>query len=286
MFKWFPFLLLAASVLFACKKKDKPADNLSLPAQNISNASYGPDARNIMDVHLPAARSEGNTPVLIMIHGGGWSSGDKADFASFVDTMKKRLPDYAIFNITYRLFNNGQNVFPAQELDVKKCIEFIYSKRKEYAVSDKFVIAGASAGGHLALLQSYKYISPVKIKVVIDFFGPTELTQYYNNPPTIFVPLLLQTVTGTTPAANPQLYQQSSPYNYAVSGSSPTLILHGGADPLVPPSQSTLLRDKLVSVGVPNQYVFYPAGGHGDWDAPTYTDAFNKIAAFIKTHNP
>ncbi len=279
-------VILAIFTFTACKKKDNTPGSVSIAAQIILNASYGADARNIMDVYLPANRTEANTSVLIMIHGGGWSEGNKADFAPFVDTMKRRFPNYAIFNIMYRLAGNGLYLFPAQELDVKKCIEFIYSKRSEYKISDKFVLAGASAGGHLSLLQSYKHTSPVKIKAVIDFFGPTELTQYYNNPPNILVPLLLLNVIGTIPSTNPVLYNQSSPFTYAIAGSTPTLILQGGNDPLVPAWQSTILRDKLIANGVPNQYVFYPSGGHGDWDAATYFDAFTKIEAFIKTYNP
>jgi acetyl esterase/lipase len=278
--------LLAVFIFTACKKKDKTPTPVSITAQTILNASYGTDARNIMDVYLPANRTETNTSVLIMIHGGGWSEGNKADFAPFVDTMKRRFPNYAIFNIMYRLAGNGLNLFPAQELDVKKCIEFIYNKRSEYKISDKFVLAGASAGGHLALLQSYKYTSPVKVKAVVDFFGPSELTAFYNNPPTFLTPLLLLNVTGTTPALNPTLYQQSSPYTFALSTAPPTIILQGGADIVVSPLQSTLLRDRLVANGVINQYVFYPSGGHGDWDAATYFDAFTKIEAFIKIHNP
>ena len=282
-------LLLVTIALFifvACKKKVTTVSPVTIAAQTMLNVSYGLDARNIMDVYLPANRTESNTPVLIMIHGGGWSEGSKADFASFVDTMRRRLPNYAIFNIMYRLAGNSINLFPAQEMDVKKCVEFIYSKRTDYKISTKFVIAGASAGGHLALLQSYKYTTPIKIKAVIDFFGPTELTQYYNNPPNIFVPLLLFNVTGATPFTNPVLYNQSSPFTYAVAGSCPTLILQGGIDPLVPAWQSTILRDKLITNGVANQYVFYPSGGHGDWDAVTYYDAFSKIELFIKTYNP
>ncbi|XVJ64631.1 MAG: alpha/beta hydrolase [Lacibacter sp.] len=281
-------LLLAvflSTVLIACKKKehslDPRATSLFLPMVN-----YGPDPRNVMDVYLPANRSEASTPVLIMIHGGGWTEGSKADFAAFVDTMKRRLPNYAIVNINYRLASNGTNLFPAQEQDIKKCVEYILSQKTSYNISDKFVLAGASAGGHLALLHAYKYTSPVKIKAVVDFFGPTELTQFYNNPPNPLVPFLLLNVTGATPATNPTLYQQSSPLTYVTVASSPTIILQGGADIVVSPSQSTLLRDRLQTLGVAHQFVFYPNGGHGDWDAVTYTDAFNKIEAFLKTHNP
>ena len=55
-------------------------------------------------------------------------------------------------------------------------------------ISDKFVLLGASAGGHLSLLHAYKYTTPVKIKAVVDFFGPTDLVDMYNNPASIFAP--------------------------------------------------------------------------------------------------
>jgi acetyl esterase/lipase len=278
------YTLLATTIFFSCKKKDTPLS--SSAAQTLLNINYGNNASTIMDVYLPGNRSADKTPVMILIHGGGWVEGDKSDFKSIVDTMKKRLPDYAIFNINYSLAGNGQNLFPTQEQEVKKCVEFIYNKRSEYKISGNFVMAGASAGGHLVLLQSYKYTAPVKIKAVVDLFGPAELVSLYNNPPNPLIPLLLLNVTGTVPSANPSIYQQSSPYNFIESNSTPTLILHGGNDIVVPASQSVLLKDKLANKGVPHQYVFYPAGGHGDWDAATYTDAFNKIEAFIKTYNP
>jgi acetyl esterase/lipase len=214
-----------------------------------------------------------------MIHGGGWNSGDKSDFNAYVDSLKKREPSYAIFNINYRLANTP-DLFPAQELDVKAAVEFIYSKRQEYIISDKFVLVGASAGGHLALLQGYKYSVPVKPKAIIDFFGPTELIDMYNNPTNPLVPLLLFSVTGQTPTTNNSLYAQSSPVNFISSQSPPTMILHGGIDIVVSPSQSELLNTKLFIAGVTHQYVFYPTEGHG-WVGANLSDSFNKIQAFL-----
>jgi len=274
-------LILSVCLLFSCKKNET-----TIAAQTTLNVHYGPDSRQVMDVYLPANRTTSSTPVLILIHGGGWSSGDKSDFTQFADTLKRRLPQYAVFNITYRLAGSGANLFPAQEQDVKQCIEYIYNNRNKYRVSDRFALMGASAGGHLSLLQAYKYTSPVKIKAVVDLFGPTELTQLYNNPPSILIPLLLLNVTGTMPSLNPVIYQQSSPLNYVAAGSPPTLIIQGGMDDVVPAWQSTLLRDKLQLAGVPNVFVLYPSGGHGDWVPSTYADAFWQMEQFLKTYNP
>lgn len=269
--------------MMSCTKND-PVNPDTTVAQTLLDQSYGNDLKQRMDIYLPAGRSTSSTKVMIMIHGGGWSLGDKSDFTAFVDTLKRRLPDYAIFNINYRLSANPNNLFPTQELDVKAAVEYIYNKLSEYNISNKFVYLGASAGGHLSMLQGYKYNSPVKAKAIVSFFGPSDLIDMYNNPvggnPT--APLILANVIGATPTQNSTLYNNSSPVNFISSSAAmPTILLHGGVDPLVSPSQSVAVQTKLNTAGITNQYVFYPNGGHGDWDAATYTDAFNKIQAFL-----
>lgn len=265
-------------LIVSCKKKDLPAPG-NIAEQNILNVSYGSSPEQKMDIYLPAARSTTTTKVMILIHGGGWNAGDKIDFNTYIDTLKKRNPSYAIFNINYRLANNP-NLFPAQENDVRAAIDYIYSKRDEYKVSDKFVLLGASAGGHLALLHGYKYSSPVKVKAIIDFFGPTDLADTYNNPANILIPLLLINVTGGTPTTHAAIYQQSNPLNFITAQSPPTLIFHGGIDNIVAPSQSVFLRNKLQTNGVIHEYVLYPSEGHG-WVGANLTDSFNKIVVFL-----
>jgi acetyl esterase/lipase len=272
------FLLIVFIITFfsSCKKDDAPEGDMSVTMLNVS---YGTNAQQKMDVYLPAGRNTTSTKVMIMIHGGGWNTGDKADFDQYVDSLKKREPSYAIFNINYRLANTP-DIFPAQEQDVSAAIEFIYNKRQEYQVSDKFVLIGASAGAHLALLQGYKYSTPLKPRAIIDFFGPTDLVAMYNNPPNPLVQSLLLAVTGGTPTTNHTLYTQSSPINFVSSQSPPTMILHGGTDIVVSPSQSVSLDTKLFISGVTHQYVFYPTEGHG-WVGANLTDSFNKIQAFL-----
>jgi len=272
------FILLVIIVTFisSCKKDDDTEQDMSVTMLNVS---YGTNAQQKMDVYLPANRSSTTTKAIIMIHGGGWNTGDKADFNEYVDSLKKREPSYAIFNINYRLANMP-DIFPAQELDVKAAVEFIYSKRSEYLISDKFALIGASAGAHLALLQGYKYSTPVKPKAIIDFFGPTDLVALYNNPPNPLVQPQLLAVTGATPATNNTLYTQSSPINFVSFQAPPTMILHGGVDLVVSPSQSVALDTKLYISGITHQYIFYPTEGHG-WVGTNLTDSFDKILAFL-----
>lgn len=245
------------------------------------NTAYGTNAAHKMDVYLPKARSAATTKVMILIHGGGWSTGDKTDFTAYVDTLKKRLPGYAFININYRLAAGTANLFPTQENDVKAAIDFIYSKREEYQVSDKFVLLGVSAGAHLSLLHAYKYTTPVRIKAVVDFFGPTDLVDMYNNPASVFAPpSAIAGVVGGTPATHLNLYQQSSPITFLSAQSPPTIILQGGVDVLVSPLQSANLYAKLQLAAVPRQYVFYPTENHG-WTGANLTDSFDKIGVFL-----
>jgi acetyl esterase/lipase len=276
--------ILAFVTLFsfmACKKtaSNDPPLATPLPVSVQLNTSYGADAKQKMDIYLPAGRNTDSTKLMFLIHGGGWNAGDKADLTDFITGMQQRFPGYAFVNINYRLAGSGQNLFPTQENDVKAAVEFVYSKRNDYKVSDRWVFLGASAGAHLAQLQAYKYSSPIQAKAVVSFFGPSDLTALYNNSP--LLAQLLFNVTGTTPVLNAAVYQQSSTVNLITARAAPTILLHGGADPLVPPSQSTIVRDKLQSLGVANQYVFYPNKGHG-WDGLEIIDSFDKITAFLQ----
>jgi acetyl esterase/lipase len=274
------YFFLLSLVFLGCQKEESGP----LPQKTTLNAAYGTDAAQVMDVYLPAGRSKDTTKVMILIHGGAWSTGDKADFTQYVDTLKNRIPGYAIINLNYRLSTGTTYSFPAQENDVKAAMDFIYSKRSEYDISDKFVILGGSAGGHLALLQGLKYNSPVKVKAIVDFFGPTDMADLYNNPASILIPpATIALIVGATPASNPMLYQQSSPINFVTAQSPPVIIFHGGVDPLVNPSQSVALDAKLQAMGVIHEYYFYPTEGHG-WTGANLKHSFDKIGLFLAAY--
>jgi acetyl esterase/lipase len=274
------FFLFCILAFAGCQKETQEQGNPAIPAKTILNVAYGSDPAQVMDIYLPADRSKTSTKLMIMIHGGAWASGDKSEFNIFVDTLKKRLPDYAVCNINYRLASMTGNLFPAQENDVKNAVEFILGKSEEYGISQKYVLLGASAGGHLALLQGYKYSTPVKAKAVVDFFGPTDLVELHNHPADPSLVPLLEVLLGGTPASNPTQYAQSSPITHVNAQSPPTIILQGGVDDLVPFAQSTSLDAKLQTVGVVHQYVFYPLEGHG-WFGANLTHSFNAIQAFL-----
>ncbi|MBO9596165.1 MAG: alpha/beta hydrolase [Niabella sp.] len=289
------YTLCLSIFITACNKDDdfKPDEpKVTTEAQTLKDVAYGGDNLQRMDIYLPANRSTATTKVFIFIHGGAWAEGDKADeaHAPLIDSLRRRLPDWAIFNLNYRLASlNGisvKNKFPAQEEDIKTAIQYIYDRRQTFVISDKWVFAGASAGAHLALLQGYKNNTTIKPKAVIDLFGPNDMAALYNSytssdPGEAF---LINLLMSGTPTSNATMYHDSSPINYVTAQSPPTIIFHGGLDDVVPKEQSYTLEARLKNVGVTNQFVFYDNQTHGWSDPAIWYDCLNKAQSFINAN--
>jgi acetyl esterase/lipase len=260
------FFIFSAILIVSCKKNNgEMSDNPGI-AKKMLNVAYGTDSLQKMDIYLPSGRSVTSTKVLAIVHGGSWNSGDKKDLQFVVDSLQKYLPDYAIFNINYRLANNaGGNIFPTQENDVKTAIQFIYNNREAYACNtDKTAILGQSAGGQLAMLAAYTNKTPVKFKSVVNISGVAnfaELMAYFTavNPN---VALQLAVLLGGTPASNPTSYAAASPVTHITAQSPPTLIFHGTTDVVVPFTQSSSLSAALNIKGVKNTLVTFQGVGH------------------------
>jgi acetyl esterase/lipase len=278
------WLILLAVVIASCKK-NAPAVIVydSTKQVTVKNVAYGSDPAQIMDVYLPAGRSTTTTKAIILVHGGSWDSGDKSDFDSAVIYIMPQLADYAIFNINYRLADAGKDTYPTAVEDIGDAINFIGTKTADYNVgTQKLIMAGASAGAHLAMLQAYGHDSTGNVKAVVDLFGPTDLYwMYFDHPfPQIAQPILTNFM-GTDAVKDSALYAQASPINYVSASSPPTIIFQGTDDEVVPIEQSATLQAKLQSYNVINSLVVYQGEGHG-WDDANLIDTYNKIIAFLK----
>lgn len=270
------------SVAFmSCQKNDN--ENQSLNQLDMKHVSYGSDTAQNMDIYLPAGRDTAKTKVILFIHGGSWSSGDKNDFNDAIASIRSQLQDYAIFNMNYRLAVNNQTRFPVQINDVQSALNFINGKQNEYHINaNKICLIGASAGAQLALLQAYKNNADEKIKAAVDLFGPVDLTDLYNHHPfpAEARPVLVNYL-GATPTTNPDIYFQASPINFINARSVPTIIFHGTADIVVPIAQSNALKAKLLINTVVVNMTVYQGEGHG-WFNTNLQDTYQKAIAFIK----
>lgn len=222
------------------------------------NVSYGNDPEQIYDIYLPEDRSP-DTKTMILVHGGGWTSGDKKDMAEFMKFLNEELSDIAMVNMNYRLANADHLPYPMQIDDITALVKALGDKQKEYQISKKIGFLGVSAGGHLALLWSYANDKEDQVNMVCSIVGPTNLADsaYVNSSDPVIQGLFNQI------GIDIDFLKKVSPLYQADKSSPPTLLFYGGKDPLVPISQGSSLSKRLEELNVLHEYTLYPEGGHG-----------------------
>ena len=275
--------ILGMGLLAFCTRSTTNID--PLPQQDIVNVAYGTDAKQTYNIYLPVGRSETTTPVLFFIYGGAWIEGDKDSITYSIPTLRQLFPSTAFVLFNYRLYNQttGVNKFPAQEEDVKACIEKVLNNNRTYNISQKFVVWGQSAGAHLATLYAYKY-GPTSFQpmAVVNEVGPVDMLSFYKQSKNSELKSLLTKLMGKPNSADSVLYNSSSPLRYVTASSPPTLITHGTADDIVPYQQAELLDAKLTQYGVSHVFKLYPGEGH-DF-AGVESEDVQLVVTFLQTY--
>ncbi len=244
------------------------------------NISYGNESGQVFDLYLPSARTL-ETKTLILIHGGGWTSGDKTDMNAFKEFIIQQVPGYAVVNMNYRLADDNNQPYPMQINDITSVVNFLRSNQENYIISEDIGFVGISAGAHLSLLWSYAFDTENKVDMVCSVVGPTNFTDpaYLNNTD----PDLQEIIDAFGIDPSIQFLEEVSPYHRATSTSPPTILFYGGQDPLIPTTQGTAMRDKLDELNVTNEFTLYPEEGHG-WIGLNLLDTSIKLKTFIETN--
>ncbi len=229
----------------------------------------------LLDVFRPAEQ-EGKLPVVIYVHGGGWTQGDKKDFHDGARGMARR--NYVTFSIGYRLVRPGEagTHWPAQIDDVQRAVRWIRSKGDEYQIDiGRIGAVGASAGGHLVSLlgaidtrdNSDKSLAGYssKVQCVVNIFGASDLTPDFskNGEAGPYVQQLVDNLIGHPKDTHLEIYKQASPLFRVTSSAAPFIHFHGTEDPLVPLDQSQRLHDALKKADVDSTLVIFEGEGHG-----------------------
>lgn len=276
-----PIICVLILFITACKKNNPDPETSYEAAQeyNLQNISYGSDNQQKMDIYLPANRNS-NTKVFVLIHGGGWSGGDKVDFTAFLNSLKTYYPNHAIININYRLASEGSPAYMKQINDIQSALSEI--SLEKYNVSSQFFLFGASAGGHLSMLYSYGFDPNHHVKGICNTVGPSDFTDpnYLNNP--LYTPFYSILISGGT--QNQVLIEEVSPAYRVTVSSPPTISFYGDSDPLIPSTQMGRLHDALNANGVYNQATMYQGAGHGNWNQAQSDDCVAKTVLFVNTY--
>lgn len=248
-------------------------------------------ARQKLDLYLPE-KSAGPLPLVIWVHGGGWQNGSKDQCLPLRLGFTGR--GYAVASLNYRL--SGHAIFPAQIEDCQAAVRWLRDHAKDYGLDSKrFAAWGSSAGGHLVALlgtagDSTEFTptptpkTSARVQAVCDFYGPTDLLKFAVTPgylgharPDSPESKLLGGAVLDLPAPA----KRANPLTYVGPGDPPFLILHGSADPVVPPQQSALLHAALHAAGIPSTHRTITGAKHGgpEFSTPSVTD---EVDAFFR----
>jgi acetyl esterase/lipase len=225
-----------------------------------------------LDLHLPNGKPR--SPLIVWVHGGAWRSGSKKDMP-----LGKLVEEgCAIASIDYRLSTEAK--FPAQVHDIKAAIRFLRAHGEDWKVpTKKIVIAGDSAGAHLAALvgvsngntelegsigDDLKQSSDVQ--GILSFYGTANLTTILQQSTphglSVRVPAL-QLLLGDLPTNAPVLARLASPVFHVDAHDPPLLLLHGDQDPQMPINQSLELLGAYQKVKAPVQLEVVHGAAHG-----------------------
>jgi len=281
-------LLLVTLNIASCSSTDDPVQQertqQNLPTTIEKNVSYGSSAQQSYDMYLPSGRNSNDTKTLIIIHGGSWISGDKADLNEFVTLTRESFPDHAIINLNYRLANGSTfPAFPNQTNDIDAAIQQLVERKENLQINGDFALIGFSAGAHLSTLYDYTYDSDNRVKAVVNIVGPADFTDPFYTVNNGFNFLLNSLVDVTAFPAGTDLATALSPAQQVTQNSSPTINFYGNRDRLVGLSHLTSLEKALRQNNIPFESTIVD-GGHGNWNAEQYADLQVKVKVFLEQY--
>ena len=242
----------------------------------------------LLDLYLPAAQIRRPVPVIVFLHGGGWSGGTRTTGPDFKRYFAQ--DGFAMASIEYRL--TPAVTFPDNVEDVRTAVRWLKTNATAHGLDpERVCLWGSSAGGHLAAVAalaprgtfegSDNLNQASAVRCVLDAYGPTRFdrmdAQTGDERASLQTPLVTINAGGARgggppgggrgaiphddPASPesrllgaavqtvPDRVRAASPLTYVGRDAPPFLIMHGLADSSVPHGQSVLLYEALKSAG-------------------------------------
>jgi acetyl esterase/lipase len=227
-----------------------------------------------LDFYLSTNANPGEAPLILWIHGGAWRSGSKKN----VPILGFLAEGFSIASVEYRLSPEAK--FPSQIHDIKAAIRYIRKNASRFQVDpSRFIIAGVSAGGHLAALVGVSSgvdelegnvatqdKTSSKVQAIISFFGASNLESILSQSTahglSVRVPAL-ELLLGGQPIDKPELARLASPVAHVDASDPPVWMIHGDADPQMPLEQSEELLNVYEQRAAIASLEVVPGGVHG-----------------------
>ena len=251
------------------------------------------DRKLLCDIWLPPGNVQRSGVAFVYLHGSAWYLLDK-DYGTRPLFKQLTAQGHVVMDVAYRLM-------PEVDIygmvgDVKRAVAWMKESAGRYGVNpDRIVLAGASAGGHLALLAAYTPDDPrltpselagrdLSVRAVVSLYGPTDLRvcyEYLDQKRLIGQPKVaigqpgaatmeknmgdagrLDMLLGGHLHEVPEVYALASPVTHVGKDAPPTLLIQGEPDVITPTTATRELHARLSEAGVPAVNIMYPLTNH------------------------
>ncbi len=235
------------------------------------------------DLYLPANSQPGQKfPAVLIIHGGGWSAGDKRAQREINIGTTLALNGYVGMSINYALDKDYPGpTWPQNLYDCKSAVRWLRANAKRLQIDPARIgVIGGSAGGHLAAMTGLTggELDPpgegdTRVQCAVDLYGPVLWFEQRD------IPMFRK-----TRAEAPDAYRQADPRTHADKDDPPLLILHGTADKTVAVADSEALATAMRAAGARCQLEIIPEASHSFHLQPKQRDLRSLVLGFFDKH--
>lgn len=266
-----------------------------------TDVPYGEGEKNKFDLYVPADNTKESYGLIVYIHAGGFTSGDKSDDANILKWLCSKGYVAAGINYTLRTEENNVSVY-SQSMEIKEAMPYVVEEAEKLGYKlDKMAVSGGSAGGTLALLYAYRDAdtSPVPVTMVFESVGPASFyhedwMSYGLDKSPEAAAGLFSVMSGNT--ITPEMIEEKSYYDEVKNISAdmwvnentvPTLIAYGTKDKVCPFGTVRHLVEALEKNNVPYDYIECPHSGHGlQNDNKLYASYMEKLNEYLDRYLP
>ena len=239
-----------------------------------SNVVYRRVAGRVLklDVYTSTDDESDGRPVFLYIHGGAWVVGDKREQGLPIIHHLAR-SGWVCFSVNYRLSPGAG--WPDHLEDIKHAIAWVKGHAAEHGGdADFLVVAGGSAGGHLAAMagltanrpeyQSGFETADTSVQVTVPIYGIYDTTNRLGVQSKQFVPMLMEPlVIKAFLSDEPEKFHDASPLDRVVREAPPFVIAQGDNDTMAPVEEARLFVDELrAGTDGPVVYFEFPGAQH------------------------
>lgn len=263
--------------------------------------SYGDKESNKFDLYVPKDNSKENYGLIVYLHAGGFTTGDKSDDAEMLQWLCSKGYVTAGINYTLRTDENDASVY-SQSIEIKEAMPVVVEEAKKLGYNlNEMVISGGSAGGTLAMLYAYRDAeeSPIPVKMMFEMVGPSSffaedwdnygLDKSNEAAAGLFGVMLGSEIDKDIVGTNElqEIMKPISAYAWVNENSVPSVIAYGKYDKICSFKTVRHLVNALEDNNVDYKYFEAPHSGHGlQNDDKIYDEFMDTVVEYLDKYMP